>query len=315
VITAMPWLSVVIPSYHGELWVDTALRSLVEQADGIEIMLIDGSNTSATLDIARAYSDRLNLRVFERRDLRSWQAKTNFGVSEATSGHVCWLGVDDVWLPGRAAAARSWIGSAPSIAIHLAPSAIIDNQGRRLGVWRCPFTDMVELCPRLVKERLLIQNFIAAPAPIFRRDAWLDQGGADEELWYTADWDIWLKLAALGPIRYHDQVTVGFRIHGDSLTVAGSRNTGDFANQMLTVLLRHLSTMEGDLKAVERAAHASIVVNVALAAASSGDASHLFHATLEVLRLGPSGIHRYLRDSRLLERIGPRVRARLLGAF
>jgi glycosyltransferase involved in cell wall biosynthesis len=314
-VTATPWLSVVIPSHHGELWIDTALRSLVEEADGIEVLLIDGSSTSATLDIARAYSDRLCLRVFERRDLQSWQAKTNFGVSEAASAHVCWLGVDDVWLPGRAAAARSWIGSHPGIAMHLAPSAIIDNQGRRLGVWRCPFTVKAELSPRLVTERLLVQNFIAAPAPIFRRDAWLEQGGADEGLWYTADWDIWLKLAALGPIRYHDQVTVGFRIHGESLTVTGSRNTSDFANQMLTVLFRHLSTMEGDFKSVERAAHASIVVNAALAAASAGDPSHLFRAALQVLRLGPSGIRRYLRDSRLLDRIRPRVRARLLGGF
>src|SRR6202011_4785737 len=90
-----PWLTGVIPSYCGELWIDIALQSLAcEAADGIEVLVIDGSPTSATCDIARTYLDRLRLRVFERRDLLTWQAKTNFGVQMAESSHVCWLGVD-----------------------------------------------------------------------------------------------------------------------------------------------------------------------------------------------------------------------------
>jgi hypothetical protein len=137
----------------------------------------------------------------------------------------------------------------------------------------------------------------------------------DENLWYTADWDMWLKLAALGPVYYHDTVTVGFRIHGASQTVTGSRDTGDFAQQMQIVLDRHLDTLGGGSTGVERAARASIAVNTALAAASTGDVGSLLRAAGRVLGLGPSGIHRYLRDSRILERVAPRIRAKLTGAF
>jgi hypothetical protein len=311
-----PWLSVVIPSYCGERWIDFALQSLAcEAVDGMEVLVIDSSPTSASLDIARDYMNRLRLRVFERGDLASWQAKTNFGVQMAKANHVCWLGVDDVWLPGRATAARAWIDAAPDTALHLAPSAIIDKHGRRLGVWRCPLAANGELSPRLVTERLLVQNFIAAPAPIFRKDAWMGRGGVDEGLWYTADWDVWLKLAALGPVRYHDLITVGFRIHGSALTVTGSRDAGDFAEQMHIVLSRHLAKLGGNSKGVERAARASIVVNAALASASAGDNSGLVRAASQVLRLGPFGMHRYLRDSRILDRVLPRMRARLTGAL
>jgi hypothetical protein len=34
-------------------------------------------------------------------------------------------------------------------------------------------------------------------------------------------------------------------------------------------------------------------------------------AALKVLRLGPVGLGRYLRDSRLFDRLAPRVRAKL----
>ncbi len=37
---------------------------------------------------------------------------------------------------------------------------------------------------------------------------------------------MWLKLVARGTVYYHDDVTVGFRIHDGSLTVTGSRDAG-----------------------------------------------------------------------------------------
>jgi glycosyltransferase involved in cell wall biosynthesis len=313
---AAPWLTVIMPSYCGENWIDASLRSLADETSGdIEVLVIDSSPTSATREIAQSYADRLRLRVFERCDLLSWQAKTNFGVEIAESPHICWLGVDDLWLTGRAAAVRAWIASDPAVSLHLAPSRIIDKDGRQLGVWRCPLAVNCELSSTLVTERLLVQNFIAAPAPIFRRDAWLDCGGLDESLWYTADWDMWLKLAAFGPVCYHDIVTVGFRIHGGSLTVSGSRNAADFARQMNIVLERHLGRLGDSSRGVERAARASIAVNSALASASIGDFGGLLRAAGDVLRLGPAGIRRYLRDSRIVERVAPRVRAKLGGAL
>jgi glycosyltransferase involved in cell wall biosynthesis len=305
-----------MPSYCGEQWIEASLRSLADEAAaGIEVLVVDSSPTSATRDIAQNFSDRLRLRIVERRDLPSWQTKTNFGVEIAESSHICWLGVDDIWLPGRAAAVRDWIEAARDAPLHLAPSAIIDKIGRKLGVWRCPFPAKGKVRSALVTERLLVQNFIAAPAPVFRKDAWLACGGLDENLWYTADWDIWLKLSASGPVYYHDIVTVGFRIHAGSLTVTGSREAGDFSRQMQIVLERHLDRLGGGSKGLERAARASIAVNTALAVASAGDVRSLLRAAGQVLGLGPSGIRRYLRDSRIVERMAPRIRAKLTGAF
>lgn len=311
-----PWLTVIIPSYRGEQWIGQALGSLEsEPMEGIEILLVDSSPSRGTTDIARKYRDRLRITILERPDLASWQAKTNFGVETSQSTHVCWLGVDDVWLPGRATAARAWIDSAPDSPLHLAPSAIIGRDGRKLGVWRCPLPAEAELQGPFVTERLLVQNFIGTPAPVFRRDAWLACGGVDEALWYTADWDVRLKLAALGSVRYHSGITIGYRIHGGSLTVTGSRNAADFGRQMQIVLDRHLRQFSGYSKGVERAARASITVNSAFASASAGDLSGLGQAASAILRLGPAGMRRYFRDSRIMDRVVPRLRAKLSGVF
>jgi hypothetical protein len=97
--------------------------------------------------------------------------------------------------------------------------------------------------------------------------------------------------------------------------MAGLRNPADFERQMHIVLNRHLIKLGDGSQGLERAARASIAVNAALASASTGDFSGLLRAAAQVLRLGPAGICRYVRDSRIVERLAPRVRARLTGAL
>ncbi|MDB5698291.1 MAG: glycosyl transferase [Alphaproteobacteria bacterium] len=315
-----PWLTVIMPVYRGERWIDAALTSLAEQADdGIELLVIDSSPDSSSADIARRFADRIAMRVFENSPLGSWQSKTNYGVTIARADHICWLHQDDLWLPGRASAIRQWIDAAPDAALHLAASAIVDRCGRQIGVWRCPFKEEGEIHPKRFVERLLVQNFISAPAPVYRKDAWLACGGLDEELWYTGDWDVWLKLAASGPVHHHRKVTTAFRVHGNSLTVTGSRNIEDFERQMRVVLDRHLPRLPAGDKSiaikVERASTASIKVNCALAAASGGAWRALVPAARSLLALGPLGLRRYMRDSRIVERLMPRLRAKLTGSF
>lgn len=314
---AAPFLTVVMPVHCAEQWIGETLDSVAEEAGpDVQILVIDGSPDSSTAEIVNRYADKLSLELIARNDLPDWRTKTNFGVERARAAHVCTLHQDDLWLPGRIAAIREWVASGPDAALYLAPTAIIDRDGKALGTWRCPLPSGGAAPSPMVLERLLVQNFIAIPSPVFRRDAWLECGGLDLDLWYTADWDMWLKLAAHGPVHYHDQVTAAFRVHGSSLTMTGSRDPGQFEDQMRIVLKRHLERHpECHSGAVTRAANASIKINVALAAASAGNAGAFAKALGQIIALGPLGLPRYLRDSRLMDRVVPRLRARISGAL
>jgi glycosyltransferase involved in cell wall biosynthesis len=312
-----PVLSVVMPVHNGAQWIEATLDSVaMEPTEGVEIIVIDSSPGDVTAEIVERFAERLPIRMHRRPDAKPWQTKTNLGVERAAADHVCMLHQDDLWLPGRIEAVRRWIDQAPDAALHLAPSIYVDRHGERMGPWQCPLPAEAPLDAELLLERLLVQNFVSVPAPVIRRSAWLDSGGMDDALWYTADWDLWLKLASAGPVVYHDRFTTAFRIHGSSLTVTGSRDAGEFRAQMETVLDRYLGELpESRRSAVERVARASIEVNVLLAAASGGSVRALASAAGNVLSLGPSGMSRYFRDSRLRERTVSRLRAKMAGAF
>jgi hypothetical protein len=306
-----------MPVHDGAAWIGETLTSLVsEPLSDVEILIFDSSPTDDTAGVIADFEHCLPIKLFRCPEIGPWQTKTNLGVRKASADHVCILHQDDIWLPGRMAAARKWIASAPAVALHLAPTDIIDHRGRYLGRWQCPLPADREISADFLLERLLVQNFISVPSPVFRRAAWMACGGMDEQLWYTPDWDIWAKLAEQGPIMYHKERTTGFRVHGGSLTVTGSRDVGEFRSQMESVLDRHLPRLsQVARRKVEPSARASIAVNAALAAASGGVSRDLPSALRQLLALGPVGLQRYLRDSRLRERVMPRLRAKLIGAL
>ncbi len=310
-----PWLSVVIPSHHGEAWLEATLGSLAAQTNSdFECILIDSSTTPTTVDIAERFQDHLHLRIERRPDIKDWQGKTNLGAELATSEHLCMLHQDDLWDPSRAARVHEWLQSDGDVTMHLHPCWIVDERARRLGVWRCPLPPGRRLSGEFVLERLIVQNFVAICAPVIRRDAFLAVGGLDRALWYTADWDLYLKLLDGASVLYHREFLASYRIHSEALTISGSRDGADFEAQMAQVLERHWPS-----DAVKNAQHlraramASIAINVALARTLHRGAGEDFRAITTTLRLGPRGIAVLLRDTRLLERVLPRARLYIRG--
>jgi hypothetical protein len=314
-MSGKPWLSVLMPLHEGAQWIGETLESVATQAAGIEIIAIDSSPDEKTAKIVESFSHRLDLKLIRRPDLKPWTVKTNLAAEMARADHIVMLHQDDLWLPGRAAEIRRWIEAAPAACLHLAPTAILDKDGRILGRWRCPLKAGPVRSDALL-ERLLVQNFVSVPAPVIRRDAWLAVGGMDVDLWYTADWDLWLKLAGQSEVHYHPEVTTGFRVHGASLTMSGSRASDDFRSQMKVVLDRHLPLLSARTgRRVRKLAEASITINCALARLAAGSRLAFLPALAALVRLGPAGVGRYLRFSRILERSLPRLRASLAGAL
>jgi glycosyltransferase involved in cell wall biosynthesis len=300
-----PWLSIVMPVWNGERYLAEALQSIRQQGGGgYEVIAVDDGSSDATPAILRSWEGLLPLRVIRRERGGNWVAATNAGLREAQGVYACFLHQDDLWLPGRLGAIEREASSEPALILH--PAVFVGPEGRRLGCWNCPLSPG-EVDPRSFAERLLVQNFVAIPTPAFLRTAALRDGGLDESLWYTADWDLWLRLATAGRIRYLRSAFAAFRVHSASQTVVRN-DLGERRRQLETVLERHEGNAPG---AVRRAARFSLEVNVALAALGGGARPPWRPFLAAFARLGLAGSLRYLRDSRISERVGARLRLRL----
>ncbi|MGF1446364.1 MAG: glycosyltransferase family 2 protein [Pikeienuella sp.] len=318
----MPRLSVVIPVYNGAGTLPATLASLEGQArlDEIEVVAVDQASRDGSRAVLVSHAGRLPLRIVDAPEGRNWMQTSNRGLREAKAPLVSFLHQDDVWRPGRATAMLDLAARHPDAALWLHSADFIDGTGRRLGRFSPPFGGR----ERRVSRRdalacLLVQNTVALPGAMFRREAALARGGLSEALWYTADWDLWLGLVSEGDetagIAWLPARLAGFRLHGDSQTVKGSRDLTDFAEQHRLPLEIHGAALGGAAGRQARArAKAAAEINLFLASRFHATPISVWRILATLLRLGPWHWPALVERSQIIQRVWPRLRALRAGS-
>lgn len=306
----MAWLSVIVPTYNGAKYLAEAFDSVVRQGlvTDVELLVVDDGSSDETLSIVDTYQSRLTIVLIDKQPDGNWVSSTNLALDRAKGEFVCFLHQDDFWLPGRLEVVRDLVSSFPDRDIFFTAAQFVNHAGRVGGRWHPPFCFLPNLASnREFFEKLLVQNSVAIPAPVFRKSLAISVGGLDEALWYTADWDFWLKMVLSGRAAFLNHETVAFRIHGQSQTILRSGKGDDFQYQMQKVLERY-STALPVPPVVVRAAHFSIKVNVILASVWAGKVSGVFGLLEPLWRLDWSLVRVYLSASCILQRLFSRIR-------
>lgn len=311
-----PWLSVISPIYNGEKYLSQALDSIIiQQDDNIECIAVDGESSDGTLSILNAYQGKLHLKILQMEKTTNWVAKTNYALSQAAGEYACFLHHDDYWFENRLSTIKRLTVNFPNVVLLLHPVRFINVKGEILNLWRCP----LPACPQIIKpdfmlERLLVQNFISILGPVFKLEVALNAGELDESLWYTADWDFWLRMAARGNVLYYPKPLGGFRIHPTSQTMVRSSRVQDFQEQLNGVADKHLALWDAPEPLKRRTvklASFSNKVNATLAGRMHGNKDNLFGLITAFFLLTPAGWYRYFRDSRIWERVSARLKAQV----
>lgn len=311
--------TVIVPTYRGQRFLGDALASIERNLVGdIEVLLVDDGSTDATIDIARSFEPKLPLRILRPNRRGSWVAMTNIGIAEATGARSCILHQDDRWLPGRSQvlAGISTI-ECPMIWMQ---TAMIDQRGNDIGKWRFPHavrSSLPDLKDIPLAASLYIQNWLAVPSVVIDTQLARDSGGLDEDLWYTADWDLWLKLLHIGPPTLVKDMGSAFRIHKDAQTVTGSHDIDAFRQQMVAVQGRHLwaTLTHRDPEIIQRAGALSTETNAVLAAGFHRHRYEYRRWGRSIAAAGRDGLRAYLENSSLIDRLTSRLRLAVTGAY
>jgi glycosyltransferase involved in cell wall biosynthesis len=307
-----------MPVHNGANYLRVAMDSILLQRDSeIEVIALDDGSTDETPQILEAYRDRLNLVVRRRDPNGDWPSAVNCAMGLASGKYQCWLHHDDAWEHGRLAVLKDYIARWPEAVMVLHPSWFMSADGRRFGQWRCPLPSNRALEPAFVVRRLLVQNFAAAPAPLYKSQVVTVTGRLDERLWYTADWDFWLRVTGAGPTVYCPTPLACYRIHATSMTTRRTADSDALRRQYELVLSQYFSDQDGQSQQwtdVATIARFSALANIQLATWAAGDKRALRSLVRPFLRLGFRGWWSYLRDSRIRERAWNRIRVGALSS-
>ncbi len=205
-MSAGPLVTAVIPAYNAKRWVGEAVRSVLAQTyRPVELIVVDDGSTDQTGDAVRAFGAAAR---YVRQENSGVSLARNLGASEGHGEFIAFLDADDAWAPHKVETQVRRLLERPTAVVSFMSSVFV-NEGT--GV------ETVNHCrpqPDLVAGLLLYSCIVGnASSVMVRRDAFSRIGGFDPAFSQCADWDMWIRLAELGPVDIVDEPLVRIRTH------------------------------------------------------------------------------------------------------
>jgi glycosyltransferase involved in cell wall biosynthesis len=223
--TAMPLVSVLVPAFNHERFIERCLDSVLEDPyPSKELVIIDDGSTDGTAARITAWIARHGRDIaveYVRRDNRGIAATLNELAARAR-GEFLRLGAsDDYLVPGGLDAQVDYLLAHPRKWAVIGDSVVVDEEGRKLH--DSGMRDLHRADKRLYRSddgiRLAVINHwaIGGPVTLVRKRALETVAGWSESL-RIDDWDFFLRLAAHDAIGFIDVTVCGYRIHGANLS-------------------------------------------------------------------------------------------------
>jgi glycosyltransferase involved in cell wall biosynthesis len=197
---------------------------------------------------------------------------------------VAMCDADDVWEPGKLEAQLDALAAVPEAAVVFGRATVIDERGQPTGE-RLPELEPGVHEASALLARLFEANPIPASSAVIRREALEAVGGfaAGEPLPAASDWDLWLRLAAVGnALLCEPAARIRYRRHAGGLTSDISR----LAEGALAVHARHADLVDAALARRVRAGDLELLARGRIRERRYADARR---ALSEAAELAPPG--------------------------
>lgn len=185
-------ISVIIPTYNREQYIERAIRSVIEQDDQgreymiREVLIVDDGSVDDTETVVKGIDDnRINYIKLPVNGgaIAAW----NKGIQMAESDWIAFQDSDDEWHRDKLI----------KQVLYLKEHNDCDMVSHPFEAF---FSDGSSMCTRVVEtdkmiEELAKSNFIGTPTMLIRKDALLKMGGFNPKIKALQDWDFVIRFA------------------------------------------------------------------------------------------------------------------------
>ena len=208
-------VSVILPTRNRSALLATALGSALRQRDvELEVIVVDEGSSDETPAVVAGFGDS-RVRVLRNERPEGVAVARNRGAARAAGEWLAFLDDDDLWAPDKLA---RQLREAQALGRHWVYTGCvaIGDRGHLSGG--------PPLAPEQTIAALLRYNAIPGGGSnvVVRRTTWQKAGPFDTRLRNTEDWEMWIRLAKLGPPACVSSPLVARRLHttNSSLDIA-----------------------------------------------------------------------------------------------
>lgn len=206
-----PKVSVVMPVYNGELYLQQAVDSILNQTfTDFEFIIVNDGSIDNSFEILQSYHDTRIKLINNQKNVGIIES-LNKGLEIAKGRYIARMDADDVSLPERLQFQVSYLKTNREIALLGTWAQLIDKNGKVLGSI-CPPTD-----PLMLKWRMLFGNNIIHSSVMFVADKIREIGGYNKLL-HAEDYDLWSRIMIRYNISQLPQTLIQLRNHSEQIS-------------------------------------------------------------------------------------------------
>ncbi len=297
----MPRVSIVVPIYNGERFLEEALESIFAQTfRDYEVICVNDGSTDRSGRLLQKYENKLTLITQSN---AGQGAARNTGVARAVGPYVAFLDQDDRWYPDKLRQQVLALDADQKAVLAHCEVDRMDAEGRitqeRVSSFERPNALRSPL-GRLIDEQLILPSSM-----LVRREFFQAVGGFDAQLMGYEDFDLCARLRLHGRFVFVEESGLCYRHH-----LSGFSRTGGIrvlqSQERFLMRMRALYPGDHDKEQLIHSMLAECYSNWGVAVLRSGDTREGRRMLLRSLWLNPVKTRTFLRLLRTFLPVGMR---------
>ncbi|MFP5270928.1 glycosyltransferase family 2 protein [Coleofasciculus sp.] len=220
VASTLPLVSVIIPAYNAEAFIEKTLKSVLSQTyQNLEVLVVDDGSQDRTPEIIKSIAQQDKRVVLLQQKNAGVAAARNLGIEKSQGEFIAPIDADDIWYPENIEKqVQCFLASDPSVGLVYSWSVDIDENDSPTGGFRAAKIEGE------VYVTLLCHDFIANASCVLIRRSCLDKCGSyncqlrEQKGQGGEDWDIYLRIAENYQFRVVPEFMVGYRKRPNSMS-------------------------------------------------------------------------------------------------
>lgn len=214
-----PTIDVIIPTYNNGKFILDAIRSVEAQSIRPNtLFIIDDGSTDNTADIVRKYKKESKLLItYIRKENNGPNSARNRGILLSNAEYVAFLDADDIWTKDKLEKQFAVFSSRTYSNTGLVYSryGLIDENGIKIDGSTVPLDR--NFSGKAYLHVLRANKILGSASSVFiQREVFSTVGLFDENLRFSEDWDMWIRIAERYEIDFADEILVYIRRHSEN---------------------------------------------------------------------------------------------------
>ena len=222
----MKMVSVIMPAYNAENFIEDAILSVCNQSytDWNMYIYNDGS-TDHTKDVIQKYTGKYPDKIYLIDGMvnKGTVIGLNTLLDAADGKYICWLSADDVYTEDMLEDSLEFLESRKEFDLVFSDYETIDENGEflRSSPFRRYREELKQGAGYQPYKTLLTEGCCIHGCTIFARRECFDENRFCAAYRYAHDYDLWLRIAAEFPVGYIDKIHVRGREYKTQISMQG----------------------------------------------------------------------------------------------